>query len=72
MLLTIEIIGLIFMLVSLVVIVWGFIIMNKIFSQLRYRNYLMEKISQNLYMISIKSDTEKLFKDDNINKLDNK
>ncbi|MBU3204563.1 hypothetical protein [Clostridium algidicarnis] len=58
MLLTIEIIGIITMIILSSVSVLSFIMINKILSQLKYRNYLMEKMTQNIYMIASKKDKE--------------
>ena len=48
MLLAIEILAIIFMCTLIFISVWGFILLNQIFAQLRYRNYLMEKLTQYL------------------------
>jgi hypothetical protein len=49
MLLTLEILGLLTMITVIFVLVWGFIILNQIFGQLRYKNYLMEKLIETIY-----------------------
>lgn len=54
MLLAIEILGILLMLTIMFVSIWGFILMHRIFNQLRYKNYLTEKLVQNVYMISKK------------------
>ncbi len=58
MLLTIEIIGIITMIILSSVSILSFIVINKILSQLKYKNYLMEKMTQNIYMIASKKDKE--------------
>lgn len=57
MLLLLEIVGLLCMITIMFVAIWGFILMNQMVGQLRYKNYLLEKISQHLYMLS-KEDEE--------------
>jgi hypothetical protein len=37
------------MIILMFVLVWGFILLNQIFGQLRYKNYLMEKLIQTIY-----------------------
>ncbi|MFL0268542.1 hypothetical protein [Candidatus Clostridium radicumherbarum] len=48
MLLVIELFGILTMFTIVFVLVWGFIILNQIFGQLRYKNYLMEKLIQTI------------------------
>lgn len=50
MLLTLEIFALITMIIIMFVSIWGFIILSQIFGQLRYKNYLMEKLIQVIYL----------------------
>jgi hypothetical protein len=50
MLLALEIVGILSMLTFLFIGIWSFIIFNKIYGQLKYRNYLIEKVSYNLYL----------------------
>jgi hypothetical protein len=50
MLLAIQILGIFTMLTLMFVLIWGFIILNQIFAQLRYKNYLMEKLIQAIYL----------------------
>ncbi|MDF2884254.1 MAG: hypothetical protein K0R54_4821 [Clostridiaceae bacterium] len=59
MLLAIEILGIITMCTITLVLVWGFILLNQILSQLKYKNYLMEKLTQNIYMLVKKDDNKK-------------
>ena len=49
--------------------IWGFILLIKIYNQLRYKNYLMEKLAQNTYKLSLnhdKDNTKKEVPDENI------
>lgn len=50
MLITIEIFGILTMFIVMFVLIWGFILLNQIFGQLRYKNYLMEKLIHTIYM----------------------
>lgn len=59
MLLAIEILSIVTMCTIIFVLIWGFILLNHMFSQLKYRNYLMEKLTQNIYMLSKKDDPKK-------------
>ncbi|ERI94232.1 hypothetical protein HMPREF1982_01244 [Clostridiales bacterium oral taxon 876 str. F0540] len=59
MLLTIEIFGLLTMITVIFVLIWGFIILNQIFGQLRYKNYLMEKLIETIYHSSRNGSNEK-------------
>ncbi|WP_034850154.1 hypothetical protein [Clostridium hydrogeniformans] len=36
----------------------SFVILNKIFSQIKYKNYLMEKLTHNIYMLAKNSSSE--------------
>ena len=53
-LLIVEIMSIIFMLTLMFIGIWGFILMMKIYNQLKYRNYILEKLSQNVYMLTSK------------------
>lgn len=55
MLLFLEIMAVIFMATMIFVAIWSFIILNQIFGQMRYKNYLLEKLTQNVYMLSVKN-----------------
>jgi hypothetical protein len=55
MILALEIIGILCMFTFMFVLIWGFITANQILNQLRYKNYLMEKLTQHIYSISNKS-----------------
>ncbi|MBU5592067.1 hypothetical protein KQI89_09820 [Clostridium sp. MSJ-4] len=70
MLLAVEIIGIITMITLSGVSILSFIVLNKILSQLKYKNYLLEKMTQNIYMMASKKDVDlydKVFKEDNDN-----
>jgi hypothetical protein len=54
MILAVEIISIIFMLTLMFIGIWGFIVVIQIHNQLKYRNYILEKLSQNVYMITSK------------------
>lgn len=54
MILALEIIGILTMCTIMFVLIWGFIILNQILSQLKYKNYLMEKLTQHMYTLSQK------------------
>lgn len=56
----VEIVGIAFMLTLMFVGVWGFIVLNQIFGQLRYHNYLLEKLTHNIYMIASKKGNENI------------
>lgn len=46
MLLALEIVSMCTMFIIIFILIWSFIILNQIFGQLRYKNYLMEKLIQ--------------------------
>lgn len=50
----VQIIGILSMLTFMFIGIWGFIILNQIYGQLKYKNYLLEKL--NLNINSIKKD----------------
>lgn len=54
MLLVIEILGIMTMCTVMFVLIWGFIIIKQILSQLKYKNYLLEKLTQYVHMITKK------------------
>ena len=56
MLLALQIIGIIFMITLIFIAVWGFILANQAYNQMRYQNYLLEKITQNIYMLACRLD----------------
>lgn len=59
MVLTLEIFALLTMIVLMFVLIWGFILLKQTFAQLRYKNYLMEKLIKVLYDKQISSDEKK-------------
>ncbi|MBU5485370.1 hypothetical protein KQI86_13585 [Clostridium sp. MSJ-11] len=52
MLLAVEIIGIVTMCVLISVSVLGFIILKQIINQLKYKNYLLEKLNLHIYNLS--------------------
>lgn len=50
---TIKIIAILSMLTFMFIGIWGFILLIKIFNQLRYKNYLMEKLIHNTSNLSL-------------------
>lgn len=46
MIIALEVFALLTSITFMFVFIWGFIILNQIFGQLRYKNYLMEKLIQ--------------------------
>jgi hypothetical protein len=55
MILAIEILGILCMCTLMFVLIWGFITVNQILNQLKYKNYLMEKLTEHIYSLSNKS-----------------
>ncbi|MBU3179580.1 hypothetical protein [Clostridium psychrophilum] len=49
---TVQIIAILSMFVFMFIGIWGFILLIKIFNQLRYKNYLMEQLIQNTSNLS--------------------
>lgn len=68
MILTIEILGVLTMCTIMFVLIWGFIIIKQMLSQIKYKNYLLEKISQYIHML-IKKDMNISHQDEKIRKL---
>lgn len=56
MILAIEILGILTMCTIMFVLIWGFILLNQILNQLRYKNYLMEKLTQHIYTLAQKEE----------------
>lgn len=54
MTLAVQIIAILFMLTIMFIAVWGFIIANQFYSQIKYQNYLLEKIAENISLIRSK------------------
>lgn len=54
MIFAIEILGILTMCTIMFVLIWGFITLNQILSQLKYKNYLMEKLTQHMHTLAQK------------------
>jgi hypothetical protein len=52
--LAVEIFGILAMFTFIFISIWGFILLSKLFNQIRYSNYLLEKLTQHTYLISNK------------------
>lgn len=59
MILAVEILGILTMFFLIFAIVWGFITLTQILNQLKYKNYLMEKLTQHMYMLAKKDEDSK-------------
>lgn len=70
MLLVVEIIGVLCMLTIMFVSIWGFIIARQSYSQIKYQNYLMEKLNQNLYLLISKNKSDLQFLKKDVEKAD--
>jgi len=64
MILAVEVLGILTMFTIMFVSIWGFIIMKQMLSQLKYRNYLVEKLTQHIFFLTKKDDSS-LTKTDN-------
>ena len=53
LIITIQIMAILAMLTFMFIGIWGFILLIKIYNQLRYKNYLMEKLAQNTYRLTL-------------------
>lgn len=62
MTLAVQVIAILFMLTMMFLGIWSFVIANKAYRQIKYKNYLLEKIAHNISLIRNK---EKIF--DNLN-----
>jgi hypothetical protein len=58
MLLFLEIMAVLFMISLMFVAIWGFISLNQMLGQMKYKNYLLEKLTQNIYMLATKDSPE--------------
>lgn len=65
MTLAVQVIAILFMLTMMFLGIWSFVIANKAYRQIKYKNYLLEKIAHNISLIRNK---EKIF--DNLNDMD--
>jgi hypothetical protein len=61
---TIQIIAIFSMLTFMFIGIWGFILLIKIFNQLRYKNYLMEKLIHTTSRLSLSTENKECPKDD--------
>ncbi len=61
---TVQIVAILAMLVFMFIGIWGFILLIKIFNQLRYKNYLMEQLIQNTSNLSLIHENKEHLKDD--------
>jgi hypothetical protein len=52
MILTIEILAILTMCTIMFILVWGFITLNQMLSQLKYKNYLMEQLTQHMHTLA--------------------
>lgn len=52
MVLAVEIIGIVTMGAFIFFVVWGSIILSKILAQLKYKNYILEKLSNSVCSVS--------------------
>lgn len=62
--LTIQIIAILAMLTFMFTGIWGFILLIKIYNQLRYKNYLMEKLIHNTSKLSLNHEYREKPKED--------
>lgn len=58
MLLFLEIMAALFMITIMFVAIWGFINQNQMLAQMKYKNYLLEKLTQNMHMLATKFSEE--------------
>jgi uncharacterized membrane protein YqjE len=50
--LLLKILGIIALFTFILLGIWSFVIFNQFFHQTRYRNYLLEKLSHNIYRLT--------------------
>ena len=46
-----EILAVLSMVTVMFVAIWGFIVAKQAYSQIKYQNYLLEKLTQNIYLL---------------------
>ncbi|MGK0468929.1 hypothetical protein [Clostridium sp.] len=63
LIITIQIMAVLTMLTFMFTAIWGFILLIKIYGQLRYKNYLMEKLIQSTSKLSLSHKTRECTKD---------
>lgn len=61
--LAVQAVTIVFMLTFMLIGIWGLVLMIKTYNQLKYKNYIMEKLSQNVYMITSKFHKEDVLPD---------
>ena len=49
MILVLEILAIISMCILIFVVVWGFVTLQQVYNQLKYKNYLLEKLNVHMY-----------------------
>lgn len=49
MILVLEILAIISMCILIFVVVWGFVTFQQVYNQLKYKNYLLEKLNVHMY-----------------------
>ncbi|MGH4118358.1 hypothetical protein [Clostridium sp.] len=64
LIITIQIMAILTMLTFMFTAIWGFILLIKIYDQLRYKNYLMEKLIHNTSKLSLNHDNSECNKAD--------
>ena len=52
--LAVQLVTILFMLTFMLIGIWGLVLMIKTYNQVKYKNYILEKLSQNVYMITAK------------------
>lgn len=52
MILAVQITGILFMLTLMFIGIWSFVLANKAYNQIKYKNYLLEKISNRLAILT--------------------
>lgn len=57
MTLAIEIMGILAMCTFMFIAIWGFILLHRLYNQIKYTNYLLEKLSEHVFMLSHKTNT---------------
>lgn len=53
-----KILGILSLITFMIIIIWGFVVFNSIYGQLRYSNYILEKISHILNISCIDMQTK--------------
>ena len=59
MILAVEILGILCMSTIMFVLIWGFILAKQTYSQIRYQNYLLEKLTHNIYLLVKKDKSDR-------------